>query len=99
MDVEFSGVWGLGVVLALWKAMTPDKASDTPATTRIMVAGIRAGSKKANPGVKRANAHANAAQQTAIAGGGILRSSVDIVLRANAWIKPARVTEPATWQA
>ncbi len=77
----------MGVVLALRNARTPDKAIEIPASTRNNVIGIRAGSRYEKPGVKRANSHANATQKSATTGGGILRSSVGIVLRCNTWVK------------
>ena len=77
----------MGVVLALRNAMTPDKAIEIPASTRNNVIGIRAGSRYVKPGVKRANNHANVTQKSATTGGGILSSSVDIVLRSDTWVK------------
>ncbi len=84
MEVDFSGVCGLSVVFALRNAKKPDKASDRPISTRIVVIVIRAGRRYVNPGVECATPHANAMQRSTTTGGGILRFRDDIVLRANA---------------
>ena len=74
----------MGVVRALRNARTPDRAIAVPASIRNNVNGIRMGSRYVNLGANRAKHHASTTQRSAITGGGILRSSVDIVLRVNA---------------
>ena len=91
MEDDFSGVCGLSVVWALRNAKTPDKASDIPASARITAIVIRAGRIKVKPGTERAKSHANAAQRTMIAGGGILRFRDDIV-----WGLTPELSRPAT---
>ena len=78
MEVDLPGVCGLSVVFCLRNAKTPDKASDTPASTKIAAIVILAGRRYVSPGVDRASVHANAMQRTRITGGGIFRFRDDI---------------------